>query len=301
MTKILNITIIGSFAGLWVATLFSSKAELILGFLLILTFGIIHGSNDLLLIEKLFTKEKKRSFLKSLFFYVLTVLLTFLAFYTIPSITVILFIIFSAYHFGEQHWESKVDTKYKWLSLILQGSYGALILIILFLFNAEQVDEIVMTITGAPFPPAFLLYSLYSILTLLVVTVAILAFNSDIFRKVLLKELFFLGLLVVIFKMSSLIWGFTIYFVLWHSLPSLFEQIHFIYGRFTNQTIWLYIKNALPYWIISIIGIGLSYFWLKESVLFFAIFFSFIAAVTFPHSLIISLMFKKKNNNTKTH
>ncbi len=301
MTKIRNITIIGSFAGLWVATLFSTKAELVLGFLLILTFGIIHGSNDLLLIEKLFTKEKKRSFIKSLFFYVLTVLLTFIAFYTIPSITVILFVLFSAYHFGEQHWESKVDAQYKLLSAILQLSYGALILMILFYFNEQQVEDIVLAITGVIFPHLFLLYSLYIVLTVFIITGAILTFKSDSFKKLVLKELFFLGLLIVIFKMSSLIWGFTIYFVLWHSLPSLFEQIHFIYGRFTNQTIWFYIKNALPYWIISIIGIGLSYFWLQESVLFFAIFFSFIAAVTFPHSLIISLMFKKKNNNTKNH
>jgi len=296
MSKIYNIAIIGSFAGLWIATLFSSDVEMILGFLLILTFGIIHGSNDLLLIEKLFNKEKKRSFIKSLFLYILMVLLTFIAFYTIPSLTILLFIIFSAYHFGEQHWESKIDNNYTLLAPIVQMSYGALILVILFYFNATQVDQIVTAITGSSFPPVFLVYALSCIITILAITITILAVKSVLFRSLLLKEIFFLGLLILIFKMSSLIWGFTIYFVLWHSLPSLFEQIHFIYGRFTNESVWCYVKNALPYWIISVIGIALSYFWLKESVLFFAIFFSFIAAVTFPHSLIISLMFKKINN-----
>jgi Brp/Blh family beta-carotene 15,15'-monooxygenase len=107
-------------------------------------------------------------------------------------------------------------------------------------------------------------------------------------------EIFYLIIFAIIFKVSTLIWGFTIYFILWHSIPSLFEQITFIYGDFNKNNIFNYIKNALPYWVISIIGLIVVFQIFKEEKLLYAIVFSFIAAVTFPHSLVITKMFKHK-------
>lgn len=294
MTKLINIIIITSFAGLWVATLFSDKTEMILGFMLIITFGIIHGSNDILLLNKVTSHKKKRSKVTSLILYILLVLATFFAFYIIPVFTLISFVLFSAYHFGEQHWENKTQVTHKWLLFISQTAYGGLILAILFIFNKLAVIDIVSVITGFILSLLFFKVSLLIMVALFVISLLLILYFDPLFRNQLLQELFFLGLLTLIFKMSSLIWGFTIYFVLWHSLPSLYEQVHFIYGKAEKKEVISYIKNALPYWIISIIGIILSYFWLKDSTLFYAVFFSFIAAVTFPHAFIISQMFKHK-------
>jgi len=74
-----------------------------LPFCLILTFGLIHGANDIKLIEKV-EIFKKANFFIVLIYYILFILLTVFFFYFIPAVALVLFVLFSAYHFGEQHW-----------------------------------------------------------------------------------------------------------------------------------------------------------------------------------------------------
>ena len=51
MKKIRDISIIASFAALWITSLFSGDFETLAGFILIFSFGILHGSNDILLVD----------------------------------------------------------------------------------------------------------------------------------------------------------------------------------------------------------------------------------------------------------
>ena len=123
-----------------------------------------------------------------------------------------------------------------------------------------------------------------------------LAVQNKIELNTIIKELFTLIILMVIFKSSSLIWGFTIYFIIWHSIPSLLEQIKFAYGDLKRVHIMEYTKAALPYWIVSLAGMSLLYLVLKGEKHFYSLFFAFIAAVTFPHAIVMLKMFSKKNN-----
>ena len=59
MNNIFNFSIVSSFLGLWISTHVPESFELILGFTLIFTFGMIHGSNDLLIINKLLKNMRK--------------------------------------------------------------------------------------------------------------------------------------------------------------------------------------------------------------------------------------------------
>jgi Brp/Blh family beta-carotene 15,15'-monooxygenase len=113
------------------------------------------------------------------------------------------------------------------------------------------------------------------------------------FRRRIWQELLYLLVFAVIFKVSSLIWGFAIYFIFWHSLPSLYDQIRFMYNGFDTYKMFAYFKNALPYWLISILGLVGLYFIFKDMTIFNGLFFSFLAAVTLPHSFLISRMFKQ--------
>ena len=110
------------------------------------------------------------------------------------------------------------------------------------------------------------------------------------------RELFSILILSIIFKSSTLIWGFSIYFILWHSLPSLIDQITFIYGDLKKKSITKYTKDALPYWIVSLIGMLVLFIIFKEEKHFHTLFFAFIAAVTFPHALVMLSMFAKKSS-----
>ena len=99
--------------------------------------------------------------------------------------------------------------------------------------------------------------------------------NSASFKKIVIEQLFYLMLLCLIFKVSGLIWGFTIYFIFWHSIPSLNDQIRFLYGNYSFINFKKYFKSAFLYWIISLVGISLLYLISKDMIIFDALFFKF--------------------------
>ena len=294
MNNLQNISIILSFAGLWITSLFSGDFEIVLGFMLILSFGILHGSNDIILIHSIAKSRASITFIRVLLTYILTIGIAVIVFYFFPLIALILFIIFSAFHFGQQHWE------YHELSLknssknLIYFSYGMLVLQLLFVFNINDVIIIVENISNVTLEEHLIHYSFLASVILFLCCVALIYLKLKEFKSKLIKEIFLLLVFIVIFKVSTLIWGFTIYFIFWHSIPSLIEQVRFIYGEFDQKTFLSYCKNALPYWIISVIGISVMYFIFKNETLFLALFFSFIAAVTFPHTLVMNKMFGNK-------
>lgn len=293
MKKIYRFSIVSSFLGLWITTLFPEDIELFLGFFLIFTFGMIHGSNDILIVNKLL-KKSQSNFIKILATYLLVVSVAVLIFYWLPAIALVLFVGFSAYHFGEQHWEESLVNTHNIPKRIYFFAYGLFVLFMVFYFNESSVKMIVNEISGVS------LNELYTKEVLIILSVTLLCIlfymlkRKEIMSNTLAKELFTLLVLVIIFKSSSLIWGFTIYFIIWHSIPSLMEQVKFAYGTLEKNTIVNYTKSAFPYWLVSLIGMTILYFIFKDEKHFYSLFFAFIAAVTFPHSIVMLKMFTEK-------
>ena len=284
---------VSSFLSLWITSLLPESIELTLGFLLIFTFGMIHGSNDILIIKQI-KKHSDQGLFKVLLTYLIVVSSAVLIFYFTPIFALILFISFSSYHFGEQHWEELLSKLNKSLRIIFFFNYGLFILYLIFFFNISSVIDIVYEIAGIK------LYTIFCneiILGLLIILSAILiyAYYTKILNlSSIFKELFSVVILAIIFNSSSLIWGFSIYFILWHSIPSLLDQISFIYGDLKKESVLKYVKNAFPYWLISIIGMTVLFLIFKQEKQFYTLFFAFIAAVTFPHAIVMLSMFSKK-------
>lgn len=289
-----NIAIVASFFGLWMDSFLSTKFQILLGFFLIFTFGILHGANDLLLIKNINTTKQSDSGLKILGYYVVVVLIGILLFYTIPQVALLLFIIVSAYHFGEQQWEDLQHDFPKWNVILFQFLYGFVILLLLFNFHSFEVQNIILNIANINIPyPYFSLLLQTSSITLISLGIYLL-WKKEKIRKKMLLELFYLILFAILFKSSSLIFGFAIYFILWHSIPSIIDQIKFLNGSFSIKYFIAYCKAAGIYWLISIVGITLIYYICREEQVFNALFFSFLAAITFPHAVVITNMFGTK-------
>ena len=294
MDKIQNISIFASFLGLWITSSFTISFEIILGYLLILSFGILHGSNDLLILNKIPNKKGSFSFFSVLITYVLTILLAVIAFYFFPVIALVIFIISSAYHFGQQHWDHRdlnIPVPLRITNYVL---YGMLVLQLIFVFNSIEVIQIVMEITNLTLSEDLINKVSLSFVIVFGLWWLYLLVKFKIFETFLLKEILYLIVLSIVFKVSTLIWSFAIYFILWHSIPSLYEQVIFIYGRFSKSNILNYVKSAFPYWLASMIGISLVYIFLRDEKIFPALLFSFIAAVTFPHTIVINHLFRNK-------
>jgi hypothetical protein len=81
-------------------------------------------------------------------------------------------------------------------------------------------------------------------------------------------------------------------FIIWHSIPSILDQIKFFMVLSFSYFI-SYCRNAFVYWLASLIGIALLYFLFRDKKSLM-LFFSFLAAITFPHVLVILKMMHQK-------
>ena len=287
-------SIVASFLGLWLTSFLEERSQIMVGIILILTFGIIHGANDIVIINKINTNNRILNSSKMIFYYVLIVFISSILFFFIPSLALLLFIIVSGYHFGEQHWSSIISNETSIIKSAFQLTYGLFILLLLFYFNTTEVIIIVESITSHKLNSNIIEYAFYVLLVSLVLNWIYLYTNDKIFKSNTIAELLYLIVLSILFKVSSLIWGFAIYFIVWHSVPSLVDQIKFLYGGFTIKKLLQYIKTALLYWIISLVSLAIFYSMFHSTKLFEALLFSFLAAVTFPHTIVILNMFKIK-------
>lgn len=278
--------IVTTFFFLWISVFFDVKAEAIFGYFLIFTFGIFHGSNDLKLIQKTTSYTKSSFFLRALGSYLAVIALTVLFFSFVPSLALLFFVVASSYHFGEQHWASlKIKSV---LVTAFYTFYGMVIFFLLFYVNEQEVTPIIEKISGVLVPKEIYLITLGASFAGFIGIYLWWVYKKQI-QVNIIKELFFLLVFFIVFKTASLLWAFSIYFVVWHSIPSLKDQIQYLYGSVNKATFLEYLKTSFLYWIISMAGLAVLYYFFQDNEgLFLSIMIYFLAAITFPHVLVMT-------------
>tara|TARA_B100000900_G_scaffold416223_1_gene450241 strand:+ start:6594 stop:7439 length:846 start_codon:yes stop_codon:yes gene_type:complete len=251
----------------------------------VLTVGILHGANDLEILSKRFKGKSNHLYFKFLTLYLLIVIIGMALFFVTPAFALFFFVIFSSYHFGEQHWGEKLTINPT--NFIFYTLYGALIFFILFSFQYTEVLSVINKISGYTIGFDFFL----NISIILGITVFIWMLLNDSLRVHIFKECILLILLAAIFYVDSLFFAFAFYFVVWHSLPSLREQLIYLYGDFNFNSCIRYLKTSIIYWIASLGSLFMVYRYIDfEADYFMPLFFSFLAAITFPHTVVIGMM-----------
>lgn len=262
----------------------SIENQYIISFVLIFTFGLIHGANDIQLIQKKTLNYNVNFFTYSILLYFFIVILGILIFFYVPKFGLIFFIIFSSFHFGEQHLGSyNLDSKNIFMKSLLYTSYGSTILSLLFSLQWLNTHVIIYEISELfVSKKAMELYFYLGFITFFIIS---LVFKN--FRKFLLIEISLIIFLGLFFSKAPLLLSFAIYFVFWHSIPSILDQLNFLYGS-DNSRKMRYLVSSLPYWIMSILGLLIFYFYFHaKSETFLPLFFSFLAAITFPHTIVM--------------
>lgn len=254
---------------------------------LILTFGIIHGANDILILLK-GKKQTKKIVISSTVKYLSIVLLISVLFFLFSEISLLFFVLFSAYHFGEQQWTIFGSNQSKSISLFY-FFFGLLIFSVLFLFNKSDVSNIIFEITKIYIPEN--IYSAVIIFSSLC-TLLLIILNYQILKKQLLHQLALLVVMLLVFFTYELLPAFAIYFVFFHSIPSIIEQSDYLFGDSTKaENFKKFLLKGAVYWLLAIVFLVVMYLILKNNIDFsLAIFFSFLAAITFPHVLVIYKM-----------
>ena len=262
----------------------------ILGFILILSIGVIHGANDLLIIKKYTRKNSLKSQISYFLYYLVLVFLGFVFFYLFPSIALLSFVLVSIYHFGEQHWEVNTSNadfiNIKRIYPII--FHGLVFFVIVFMNNIDIVNDVLLSFNTISLNYTYLRILL---IVLFLIYMSLLLLSKSI-RGYFADEFIFFILLFLLTLNSSLIFGFSIYFIFFHSVLSIKDQVKYIYGDDNSQYIKKYLISALPYFILAILFlIGFYLFIDFESLDILPIMFTFLAAITFPHVIVIEKMY----------
>ena len=255
----------------------------------VLIIGIIHGANDLYIISKYSKTTKKRQFGYLFVSYVFFVFVMVLALYNVPQLALLLFVLVSSFHFGEQQWHKSSLVKSIKLHLFYVA-YGAFLFSLLFYTHQNQTISIIQEISGIQVAPSIFLL-------MLICSCVCVIFFGVLNIKQIKSQLFFQSLtliaFLVLFTQTSLLWSFSVYFVLWHSIPSLKEQADVLYPNDVSP-LNKYFKMAFPYWILSLTGLAVaSIFFRENTASLLALFFGFLAAITIPHVGVIFWMHQK--------
>ena len=290
MVKIIKSRIVVFLISIGLSYLLPVIYQDILGFILIFSIGVIHGANDLLIIKKYTRKSSLKSQISYFLYYLGLVFLGFVFFYLFPSIALLSFVLVSIYHFGEQHWEVKTSNanfiNVKRIYPIIL--HGLIFFVIVFMNNINIVNDVLLDFNTISL--SYIYLRIFLIVLFLIYMFLLLSSKS--MRGYFADEIVFFILLFILTLNSSLIFGFSIYFIFFHSVLSIKDQVKYIYGDDNLEYIKKYLISALPYFILAILFlIGFYLFIDFESLDILPIMFTFLAAITFPHVIVIEKMY----------
>lgn len=287
-----KIPVIATFFCLWLTSYIAVSVQYYIALGLIMSLGILHGSNDISLLGKLKNASHTSKMLYFLATYVAVVCIAGICFYFLPNVALLCFIIFSGYHFGEQHFHDSFQIK-PVLKMMFYTVYGLFVLFLLFNLNLSETQDIIATIAQYTVTTSIFLYGLVVLSLAMIFLGCYALFTKKTTLSSMIYELFLLGVFAIVFQVSNLIWSFTIYFIFWHSIPSMIEQMKFLYGETTWNSLLKYFKNSFVTWLVSIVSmIVLLYVARGNESFFLPLLFSFLGAITFAHAFIISKIFK---------
>ena len=269
---------------------------------IIVSTGIPHGALD-------HEVAKQSSFLNNQVFsakkfhtkYLSSMLLYGIVWYVFPTLSFFLFLLISAFHFGET--DLPIDSpKVTLLGVLLQVSYGLLILFIILFVHIDSVLPIIEKINI--FSPALINYLNGEHIAFLAISVSFSFFfltliASYIIHKKIIADIKHLFALIIFVFVSALILPlplcFIIYFGLWHSITSL-ENIRQHLSRTKNDRLtWKSLMiQCVPLTAISLVGLFSIIFFLELTnninLVIMGLFIG-ISILTLPHQEVMSKMY----------
>lgn len=217
------------------------------------TIGLAHGAYDMYIgLGK--ASPGNRRLLTKIGFYLCIVLAFAVFFYLLPGISLIVFFVLSALHFGDQHFVFKKNVA-RIVRAGLALIYGGAVLSLWYITNVEALSNVIIG--------NYTMYidrHLAEVGSICLVFTLMLFFVWTYFKHMLsagdiILNLLSLASLFLFFNASDVFLGFAFYFVFWHSLPSVCDQIVVEFSTLKLQHVGIFIRRAFPYWASAIITI----------------------------------------------
>jgi len=271
----------------------STQMTLCLPFILFI--GIPHGAIDNLL----YLREKKLNNTQFISIYLIVVFSNVLLWMFFPICAYLVFLIISAYHFGQSqfaHYFKETGL----LQRLLAISWGVSLLSALIYFNIEEIQKIMLA------DEHFLVFDLlhqtqhmhYLFLASSLITLALMVLLT--IKKAIKKEMFLLEtvvffLILLSFEVMPFLIGFTLYFVILHSLKVLNEEYHFLSAKKEVGSWKGFISLLAPLTLFSFLGIALIFLLIYLELIAYSYGYCLliiISSITLPHVFVMNRFYQ---------
>jgi lycopene beta-cyclase len=260
-----------------------SNLVLLVGFLYV---GIPHGALDHLLLKK-----KDSSVFFFVLKYLLIIALYFTLWYYLSLVSLILFVLFSSFHFGESEYEEAKKKTTDIFHYVRNFMLGLSILFFIILTHVNEAITIIADLKALhPVLLTFLNHPVYPLVfsILSISHIAIEAFRHRTYSLVGLLLLLLLGI------KAPLIFAFGLYFIFQHSFNA---WGHLQLGlNITESSLY---QKALPY-TLGAVGIFIGFLMFLsnttiDTTSIISSMFIFLACISLPHFILMHLFYKPKD------
>ena len=253
---------------------------------MVVVVGLPHGAFDAAVARCLGYDSNWRGLGLFLMLYITLVILVVAVWLWQPDITLMGFLIISAWHFGY----GDATASHRLARIVQAAAHGGLVVFGISLFHSDQVLPIFAVLTNGDFSLVSKLSQLYSII---VMPLAALYFVLAIWHADMRPRLVELALLCLFFNLTPPLVGFAFYFCVIHTgrhmlhiwrrvrantqLKSLIQQATFFTSLSwaIGATIFCYLDNGnFDHGLLRVIFIGL-------------------AALTVPHMILVDGLFRR--------
>ncbi len=266
------------------------------GLFVILT-GIPHGALDHLVEERSLRGQKNTfSMIRFLVKYITIILAYALLWFIAPALSLLIFLLISAWHFGESDMQ---PAPRHGLWKVTQMFLGSLVLFFILMREPSCTGDLIARITPGSMLAANAWQWAASHAAIIYVSLAVAllmaGFSAERVqpRRWRLSKWAHFSLVLGLAYFLPLLPAFALYFGGWHALNTFGHISGFLDHEKSLWSLW---KSSLPFTLISVIflgGIGLIWSVLFSHIDPLPVLFVFIAVITLPHLLVMQKMFSR--------
>lgn len=286
-----NIESFGKILGVLIGCIFlvffneSEAYQWIWFFIIMVTIGIPHGAIDHLLANPQIGKKELYTFIKK---YLMIIAAYILIWYVFPKTALVLFILMSAYHFGQSHFIKDKSVRNKnatyfslgafYLCVILWGDFENTVSILRSTVNIEAWKNVGMIVIPGLF---------------LINTYILLFFQKEKKVRIWLEMI----ILSPVLYSVPLLLGFILYFGFWHALPSIMIEYKMLKNHLDGNKLLSFVSSLLPFSLISFIGIAIILYvfsGMLENNELTMMFFILVSLISAPHIWFMNIFLETK-------
>jgi Brp/Blh family beta-carotene 15,15'-monooxygenase len=270
--------------------------ECVLALVLIGFVGISHGAVDHILAAEVLKLLPNKKLYLFLIGYLSIVALYIAAWFVSPFLSFVLFLLYSAYHFGQADTEIITRDLSSKFILLVRYNYGLIIISALMISNTAYLQTIFPDWFNQSIHLAdtikYSYYVFYSAIALQVVlSIVMIAKNLVELTKLLVFSAQLILILFVFNVLPPLI-AFSIYFGLWHALLILQKEYQAFATVKLISSVRAFVALLAPFTLLSILGIA-AVIYFSGANANIAVLVA-ISALAFPHTLLMDKMYSQK-------